>query len=700
MDGGDEEKDMLRTMKQRAKESYSQRRRARAMRSARQGSMSTMATSTSTASPGGMKSELEDSPATLTAVHSGSSGSRDPQQQQQQPDGRHMDIRPDDQSSPNDPHHHYHHNHYNNHHNPQNHHSHNGHGNGHGHGHPGPMEPHASYAAHPSYTSHPSHAAPPHTMSLHPPAQNPYDPRHFQDAPLPAIAPPYQRPRSRSPPNLPPPPLPPPPPPQESGRSGSDFPYSENDLALLMYYFDHVFPRLCPFFTYYAGDEGRGWLLSLFLRTKPLCAAAICISACDQAQFVLGPLSDMPEGTNHDLEMKHIAIVVDLRAHLAQLSQQTGASRMAVAVEALACVMHLILFELWIPRHGEVNDWVLHLDAAAALLSSVDSTMVNGGSISSDSPMSMSMSMSMSTPSDNNSASASAGGSSSTARDERSIETFFPVEFLSDCESSAFKFFLTQYTYCFVMSAVGHELTPQSVESIQRTHAIFHNGQSKIRDMFGLEDWVLTTMLDVAVLKAWKQRERSAGTLSLRELTRRADVLEACISQGLARMAATETAAGLSELTNPPSTVREGEPRPAQLTRDEKSHMVTSTYLNATLLFLHIVVSGFYPNLPEIRRSVLQTLNALEFMRANCDINIPSWPFCVAGCLALESEYPQIRALSPAPKKGHHPLVLTQWTLAIIERCWQMRAAQPNKMEETVDWVTAMNDLGTRLLLL
>ena len=112
-----------------------------------------------------------------------------------------------------------------------------------------------------------------------------------------------------------------------------------------MYYFDHVFPRLCPLFTYSAGNKGRGWLLSLFLRTKPLCAAAICISACDQAQFVLGPLSDIPQ-PNHDLEMKHIQIVVDLRAHLAQLSQQTGASRMAVAVEALACVMHLILFEV------------------------------------------------------------------------------------------------------------------------------------------------------------------------------------------------------------------------------------------------------------------------------------------------------------------------------------------------------------------
>ncbi|ERS96053.1 uncharacterized protein SPSK_00709 [Sporothrix schenckii 1099-18] len=736
MDGGDEEKEMLRTMKQRAKESYSQRRRARAMRSAGHEAIPAMTASTSTASPGGIKSEGSDSPATLTTTTLSGGSSRDQQLQQQQPhlahegqlqdldhdayrdqdqhqhqlhqpDGQH-DMQLDDQSPPNNdaqrnyphvPHGpHVLHDHYDSHNNPD---RHGLHAFAHNtRNHPEPMEPHMSYTAHPSsYTSHPQH--------------QPLPPQHlcgllqYEDTPLPAIQEPtktlpYQRPRSRSPP--PPPPPPPPPVPRPTGRSGSDFPYSEKELSHLMYYFDHVFPRLCPFFTYSAGDKGRGWLLSLFLRTKPLCAAAICISACDQAQFVLGPLSDIPERTNHDLEMQHIEIVVDLRNHLAQLSQQTGASRMAVAVEALACVMHLILFELWIPRHGEVNDWVMHLDAAAALLSSVDLTMVNGSSIASDSPMSMSMTMS--TPSDN---SGGGGISSSSAAHNNgdSIESFFPVEFLSDGELSAFKFFLTQYTYGFVASAVGHELTPRSVESIQRTHAIFHSNQSKIRDMFGLEDWVLTTMLDVAVLKAWKQRERSAGTLSLRELTRRADVLEARISQGLAHMAASGTAAAIlalsAEAASSPlassSPTSDGARRPTRLTRDERSYMVTSAFLHATLLFLHIVVSGFYPNLPEIRRAVLQTIEALEFMRANCDNNIPSWPYCVAGCLALESEYPRIRALYPVPKKGHHPLVLTQWTLAIIERCWQLRAAQANQTEETVDWVTAMNDLGTRLLL-
>ncbi|KAH8658415.1 fungal-specific transcription factor domain-containing protein [Xylariales sp. PMI_506] len=446
--------------------------------------------------------------------------------------------------------------------------------------------------------------------------------------------------------------------PKARDASEGSFPYSETELSLLMYYFDHIFPRLCPFFTYSAYDNGRGWLLSLFLRTKPLCAAAVCLSACDQAQFVLGPLSDIPQ-PNHDLEMQHIQIVVDLRAHLSQLSLKTGASRMSAAVEALACIMHLILFELWIPRTGLTNDWVIHLDAAGALLSSLDSALSSENAA--NSPISI----------------------SSGASVADGVASIFPVDYLSEYEKSAFEFFLTQYTYCFVNSAVTLGLTMQSAQSVARTRSMYHKGQSKLRDMLGCEDWVMNTMLDIAVLKEWKYQRQLSGTLSLRELAHRSGTIESRLSEGLAAM------------TTSPASIQE---LPVSATEEQK-RIITNIFMNASLLYLHIVVSGFYPNLPEIRHGVLQTLEALEYMRKHSTINIPSWPLCVSGCLALESEYPRFRALSPPHKTGQHPLVLTKWTLDIIEECWKSRSAQAEG-EETCDWVTAMNRLGTRLLLL
>ena len=126
---------------------------------------------------------------------------------------------------------------------------------------------------------------------------------------------------------------------------GTRISVDERELNLVMYYLDHIFPRLAPYFKYSAADNGRGWLLNLFLRTKPLYTAAVCLSACDKAQFVLGPLSDIAQ-PYHELEMQHLRSVADLRDHLDQLSKRTGASQTATGVEALACIMHLIFFEV------------------------------------------------------------------------------------------------------------------------------------------------------------------------------------------------------------------------------------------------------------------------------------------------------------------------------------------------------------------
>jgi hypothetical protein len=112
-----------------------------------------------------------------------------------------------------------------------------------------------------------------------------------------------------------------------------------------MYYLDHIFPRLCPFFEYTPTNDGRGWLLNLFLRTKPLCALAVCLGACDKAQLVFGALNEA-EQPHVELEMHHLQIVTDLRDHLGRLSSAGSGSRMSAVVEALACIQHLILFEV------------------------------------------------------------------------------------------------------------------------------------------------------------------------------------------------------------------------------------------------------------------------------------------------------------------------------------------------------------------
>lgn len=297
-----------------------------------------------------------------------------------------------------------------------------------------------------------------------------------------------------------------------------------------------------------------------------------------------------------------------------------------------------------------MNDWVMHLDAASALLSSLDAASpVSGGSPMSDMP------------------------------EIPDAQCNIPTELLSESEKPAFEFLLGWYTYCFINATASLGLTPQSAQSIARTRALYHRGQSRLKDLLGCEDWVMLTLLDIAILKDWKQKNSTAGTLSFRELNRRAHIIEDRLHDGVLQFA------------NPLP--------PSESLMEEGKRMVSNIYVNAALVFLHVVVSGFHPEIPEIQQSVWCTLQALEYMREHSAINFPSWPFCVAGCLALESQYPRFRALVSPIEKGKHPLVLSMWTLEILEECWKIRATQPAG-EETCSWVTAMNQLGTRLLLL
>ncbi|KIW37698.1 uncharacterized protein PV06_10331 [Exophiala oligosperma] len=465
--------------------------------------------------------------------------------------------------------------------------------------------------------------------------------------------------------------------------------FTESELNLIMYYLDHIFPRVAPFFKYSAADNGRGWLLNLFLRIRPLYTAVVCLSACDKAQFLLGPLTDVPQ-PYHDLEMQHLQSVADLRDHLDQLATKTGASQMAAGVEALVCIIHLIFFELWIPRRGfGVSDWTMHLDAASALLSTLDvasNSIIPGKGNTTPIPASPSEGF------------------------DDSIRTDIPVHLLSDSEQSAFTFFLDWYTYVFVCATATFGMTPQSAQAIGRIRAIYQPEKDKLRDLRGCEDWVLLTILEIAVLKDWKQKASQAGTLSLRELNRRAALIERKLQDGAARCArplrrsssmpsSTSFSIPNGGTLGTNSTSTPSSSASAGLSRDEEFRMITSTFIHAALVFLHVVVSGYFPNIPEIRNSVLQTLAALEYMRTYSAHNIPSWPYCVAGCLALESEYSRFRALFPPFEEGTHPLVMTMWTLEILEECWKTRASQPGG-REICSWVAAMNQLGTRLLLL
>ncbi|KAG0653037.1 Pestheic acid cluster transcriptional regulator 3 [Hyphodiscus hymeniophilus] len=58
-----------------------------------------------------------------------------------------------------------------------------------------------------------------------------------------------------------------------------DFLEYDSQASLLMHYLDVVFPGQFPFYNPSSSDGGRGWLLLIILRTKPLYHAALSMAA-------------------------------------------------------------------------------------------------------------------------------------------------------------------------------------------------------------------------------------------------------------------------------------------------------------------------------------------------------------------------------------------------------------------------------------
>jgi hypothetical protein len=120
----------------------------------------------------------------------------------------------------------------------------------------------------------------------------------------------------------------------------------EFETTLLMNYLDHVFPVQFNCYTPPVTSLGRGWLLALLTRTKPLYHAALSLSALYMHSILLKTgqkaCSDM-----HWEEMKrhHSLAFKELQM---QISGLKDCRNLKSTIETLACIIQLICFEVYL----------------------------------------------------------------------------------------------------------------------------------------------------------------------------------------------------------------------------------------------------------------------------------------------------------------------------------------------------------------
>lgn len=190
--------------------------------------------------------------------------------------------------------------------------------------------------------------------------------------------------------------------------------------------------------------------------------------------------------------------------------------------------------------------------------------------------------------------------------------------------------------------------------------------------IMGCENHIVYALAQIAELAAWKERNWSENRLSVPELVKRGQRIE--------------------EILKKPSSV----PMPSHDSRmnssadDERSHqrMLTSEVFRASAhVYLHSVISGDYPQCPEIIEAVDQTIDRLKAAETGqagrAVVRSVVFSICIAGCLTDNMNHKRYLTRRLEEQRGIGNCSQVQH---LINEVWRRRG------KERVDWRQVMRE--------
>lgn len=213
---------------------------------------------------------------------------------------------------------------------------------------------------------------------------------------------------------------------------------------------------------------------------------------------------------------------------------------------------------------------------------------------------------------------------------------------------------------------------------------------ASLESTLGCQNWVTAALLMVYSLRDWKWELQATNTLSIWELTTKARPIQQALQDGIAKTVCEITQHEQIPMINSRND-RSTVPR-----SDITIFAITYTYACGVLLVLETVVSGAYPELPEIRRQVAQIIAAYQNFQELRLIDTVRWPLFLAGSMAEASLHERFRELIPLSALQHCASVTD--LMSVIEECWRVRRSQ-EQLDQPVDVAAVMKSLGLVLLI-
>jgi hypothetical protein len=196
-----------------------------------------------------------------------------------------------------------------------------------------------------------------------------------------------------------------------------------------------------------------------------------------------------------------------------------------------------------------------------------------------------------------------------------------------------------------------------------------------ILQITGCEQWVFECMSSANRLRIWKQTCTTTQSLNITELVKRARVLEEKVQY---HSAGTALRRQLQSTSRDVSTV-------------------TDVYAAAVQTYIHVIVSGPFPEVSDIRRAVDLCVTALRSISHASLVRRLAWPICVAACLSDSRHETFFTQIESGARRDQDECASVLRGLQIARQCRRLRDL--SSKTASFDWMDAMDSLGQEWIL-
>jgi hypothetical protein len=446
---------------------------------------------------------------------------------------------------------------------------------------------------------------------------------------------------------------------------------TEFDRRLMMFYFDHFFPFLFPFYKPRLLEGGRGWIMELVIDNQAMWHTTLCLStyfvsvALDGA--ILGHSVCKTIAWEKLLEQMGVSFMV-LQRNLQEVASSNAQDLIVNTSRIMGSIILLQRFEISV---GNFENCQTHLGAAIELFRQVFRATED---VTKDHELPTFYRV-----------------LSHMGRPLWTIRSQQGRAWASD--QAAFRFYSALLIVDDIVGSTCMEKPPGLLEYHARLLTSDGNPDERpplnLEDFIGCENWVMLQMGEISALDTWKRSMKTAGQLDMMELVARASTIKQALIGNLARldMAAHTPQTnwlGLFTFYNDQLPTMPG----------GCTAFVTRVWAHAALLYLSVVVSGWQPASAGIRQNVVQTLTLLEQMPSPELLRTMVWPFCMVGCLAQPGEECRFRAMADA-LVPHRLFGAARKALEIMENVWKRR----DELTIDTDFAACVCSLGQMSLL-